>query len=80
MKVKCRYPGCDIILHTAAGRNYHETTAHGMIYNQPLQPLYQQMQLFSDVSRIVRSTELQLTEILDMAFVDMVNTHIHQSV
>ena len=80
MKVKCRYPGCEIMLHTTAGRDYHETTAHGMIYNQPLQPLYQQMQLFSDVSRIVIPTELQLTEILDMAFVDMINTHIHQSV
>ncbi|MEA3294107.1 MAG: hypothetical protein U9P81_03905 [Euryarchaeota archaeon] len=79
MKVKCRYPGCEIMLHTTTGRDYHETTAHGMIYNQPLQPLYQQMQLFSDVSRIVRSTELQITEILDIAFMDMINTHIHQS-
>ncbi|HUV82425.1 MAG TPA: hypothetical protein VMW53_05040 [archaeon] len=79
MRMKCRYPGCEINLHTTTGRNYHEIKAHGMIYNQPLQPLYQQMQFFSDISRIVRSTELQITEILDIAFVDMINTHIHQS-
>ena len=79
MGEKCRYPGCEIVLQTTTGRDYHETTAHGMIYNQPLQPLYQQMQLFCDISRIVRSTKLQITEILDMAFVDMINTHIHQS-
>ncbi len=79
MREKCRYPGCEIILHTTAGRDYHETTAHGMIYNQPLQPLYQQMQLFSNINKIFKSTERQIKEILDVAFVDMINTHIHQS-
>lgn len=79
MKVKCRYPGCEIMLHTTAGRDYHEETAHGMIYNLPLQPLLQQIQLFSNINKIFKSTELQLKIILDVAFVDMINTHINQS-
>ena len=79
MKVKCRYPGCDIMLHTTAGRDYHEETAHGMIYNKPLQPLLQQIQLFNNINKIFKSTERQIKEILDIAFVDMINTHINQS-
>ncbi len=76
MRVKCRYPGCDVILHTTAGRDYHEETAHGMIYNKPLQPLVQQMQLFSSITKIFKSTELQLKEILDIAFVDTINSQV----
>ena len=79
MKVKCRYPGCEIMLHTTAGRDYHEETAHGMIYNRSLQPLLQQIQLFSNINKIFKSTERQIKEILDIAFVDMINTHINQS-
>ena len=67
------------MLHTTAGRDYHEETAHGMIYNRPLQPLLQQMQLFSNINKIFKSTERQIKEILDVAFVDMINTHINQS-